>query len=186
MGRKGPPSRLEVAGEGAACPPLLLPLFLHLAHPGHKGTHALHTCPPSLALALGGGVGRKQSSPTAVEPHPAQAKHPLSTLGTFETLDMGSVPILQMKKQRPCVQWPFLSSSDGKESACDAGDTGSIPGSGRSPGGGNGNPTPIFLPGESHGQRSLVGYSPEGRKEADTTATDSFTFASLRRGERQG
>ena len=30
-------------------------------------------------------------------------------------------------------------------------------------------PTPIFLPGESHGQRSLVGYSPWGRKESDTT-----------------
>ena len=30
-------------------------------------------------------------------------------------------------------------------------------------------PTPIFLPGESHGQRSLPGYSPWGRKESDTT-----------------
>ena len=30
-------------------------------------------------------------------------------------------------------------------------------------------PTPVFLPGESHGQKSLVGYSPQGRKELDTT-----------------
>ena len=30
-------------------------------------------------------------------------------------------------------------------------------------------PTPVFLPGESHGQRSLVGYSPRGHKELDTT-----------------
>ena len=30
-------------------------------------------------------------------------------------------------------------------------------------------PTPAFLPGESHGQRSLVGYSPWGRKELDMT-----------------
>ena len=30
-------------------------------------------------------------------------------------------------------------------------------------------PTPVFLPGESHGQRSLAGYSPRGRKESDTT-----------------
>jgi len=30
-------------------------------------------------------------------------------------------------------------------------------------------PTPVFLPGESHGQRSLGGYSPRGRKELDTT-----------------
>ena len=29
--------------------------------------------------------------------------------------------------------------------------------------------TPVFLPGESHGQRSLVGYSPQGHKELDTT-----------------
>ena len=51
----------------------------------------------------------------------------------------------------------------------DAGDVGLIPGSGRSPGGGNGKPTPIFLSGESHGQRSLAGYSPKGCKETDTT-----------------
>ena len=30
-------------------------------------------------------------------------------------------------------------------------------------------PTPVFLPGESHGRRSLVGYSPWGRKESDAT-----------------
>ena len=30
-------------------------------------------------------------------------------------------------------------------------------------------PTPVFLPGQSHGQRSLVGYSPWGRKETDMT-----------------
>ena len=30
-------------------------------------------------------------------------------------------------------------------------------------------PTPVFLPGESHGRRSLVGYSPRGRKELDAT-----------------
>ena len=32
-----------------------------------------------------------------------------------------------------------------------------------------GQPTPVFLPGESHGWRSLVGCSPWGRKESDTT-----------------
>ena len=30
-------------------------------------------------------------------------------------------------------------------------------------------PTPVFLPGKSHGQRSLAGYSPKGHKESDTT-----------------
>jgi len=43
--------------------------------------------------------------------------------------------------------------------AGDIRDAGSIPGSGRCPGGGHGNP-PVFFPGESHGQRSLVGCSP--------------------------
>ena len=60
-----------------------------------------------------------------------------------------------------------------KESACNAGDSGDvglIPGSGRSPSGGHGNPFQYsFLPGEPHGQRTLVAYSPLGRKESDTT-----------------
>ena len=53
--------------------------------------------------------------------------------------------------------------------AGDVRDAGSILGSGRSPGGGPGIPTLVFLPGESQGQRSLVGYSPRGRKESDRT-----------------
>ena len=63
----------------------------------------------------------------------------------------------------------FPGSSEGKESDCNAGDQGAIPGLGRSPGEGNGKPTPVFLPGESHGQRRLMGYSPWGHKSSDTT-----------------
>ena len=37
-------------------------------------------------------------------------------------------------------------------------------------------PTPVFLPGESHGQRSLVGYSPRGRKESGMTERLHFHF----------
>ena len=37
-------------------------------------------------------------------------------------------------------------------------------------------PTPVFLPGESHGRRSLVGYSPWDRKESDTTEQLQFHF----------
>jgi len=44
--------------------------------------------------------------------------------------------------------------------ARDIRDAGLIPGLGRSPGGGHGNPTSVFLPAESCGQRSLAGYSP--------------------------
>ena len=49
------------------------------------------------------------------------------------------------------------------------GNVGSIPGSERSPCRKKWQPTPVFLLGESHGQRSLVGYSPWGHKESDTT-----------------
>ena len=40
-------------------------------------------------------------------------------------------------------------------------------------------PTPVFLPGESHGRRSLVGYSPRGRKESNTTERLHFHFFTL-------
>ena len=53
-------------------------------------------------------------------------------------------------------------------SAGDIRDVGSIPVSGRSPGGGRGKPLQYSLPKKSNGQRSLVGYSPWGRKESDT------------------
>ena len=53
--------------------------------------------------------------------------------------------------------------------AGDTGDTGSIPGLGRFPWRKKWLPTPGFLPGESNGQGSLVGYSPWGHKESDTT-----------------
>ena len=39
------------------------------------------------------------------------------------------------------------------------GEKGPIPGSGISPGEGHGSPTPVFLPGKPHGQRSLAGYN---------------------------
>ena len=60
----------------------------------------------------------------------------------------------------------------GKESACNAGasgDAGSVPGLGRSPGGGHGHPLQYSCLENPHGQRSLAGYSPRGRKESDTT-----------------
>ena len=61
-----------------------------------------------------------------------------------------------------------LNKSEVKASASTEGDPGSIPGSGRFPWRRKWQSTPVFLPGESHGRRSLVGYSPRGRKESDT------------------
>ena len=56
-----------------------------------------------------------------------------------------------------------------KNLSANARDMGSIPGLGISPGRGNGHPIPVFLPGKYHGQQSLIGYSPCGHKESDTT-----------------
>ena len=77
---------------------------------------------------------------------------------------------------------PFITigkshSSDGKVSVYNAGSPGSIPGLGRSPGEGNGNPLQYYCLEKSHGQRSLVGYSPWGRKESDTTEPLHFPLS---------
>ena len=67
------------------------------------------------------------------------------------------------------VEKGFPGGVDGKESVCNAGDLGLIPGSGRYPGEENSSPTLVFLPGESHGQEIMVGYSPCSHKELDTS-----------------
>ena len=59
--------------------------------------------------------------------------------------------------------------SAGRESASNAGDLGLIPGRGRALGGGHGNPLQYSCLENPHGQRSLTGYSPWGRKQSDTT-----------------
>ena len=63
----------------------------------------------------------------------------------------------------------FPDGSDGKESTCSVGDPGSIPGSGRSPGEGNDNPLQCSCLENPMNRGSLVGYSPWGHKESDTT-----------------
>ena len=74
------------------------------------------------------------------------------------------------------LSWPLLvtfefappqSGSDGKESACSA--PGFDPWVGKSRWRRDWQPTPVFLLGEFHGQRSLAVYSPWGHKEFDTT-----------------
>ena len=63
----------------------------------------------------------------------------------------------------------FPVVSDSRESACNVGDLGSIPGSGRSPGGGHGNPLHYSCQENRHGPTSLVGYSSWGHSEPDMT-----------------
>ena len=72
----------------------------------------------------------------------------------------------------------FPSGTDGKESACNVGDLGSIPGLERSPGGGHGNPLQYSCLKKSHGQSSLVGYSPWGCKEFDMTERLTLSLSS--------
>ena len=75
----------------------------------------------------------------------------------------------------------FPGSADGKESACSAEDLGSIPKLERSPAEEN-VCTPLhLLPGKSHAQRRLVGYSPWSHKESDMTKwlTHTHTFRQM-------
>ena len=68
-----------------------------------------------------------------------------------------------------CLSHDDSGGSCSKKSACNMGDLGTIPGLGRFPWRREWIPTPLFLPGEFHGQRGLVGYSLWSRKESDMT-----------------
>ena len=80
--------------------------------------------------------------------------------------------------QKIKIDLGFPGGSDGKASACNVGDPGSIPGLGRSPRRRKWQSTPPLLPGKSHGRRRLIGYSPWGRKESDTTERLDFILSS--------
>ena len=71
----------------------------------------------------------------------------------------------------------------GQELACDAEDLGSIPGSGRSPGEGHGNPPQYSC---LDGQRRLAGYSPWDPKESDTTKRLTHTHKQLSTSQKEG
>ena len=63
----------------------------------------------------------------------------------------------------------FPGGSDSKESSCNSGDLGLIPGLGRSPGEGHGNPLQYSCLENPHGERSLTGAAVNGVTESDTT-----------------
>ena len=73
-------------------------------------------------------------------------------------------------------QTGFPGGSEVKASAWNAGDPGPDPWIRKIPWRRKWQPTPVILPGESHGGRSLVGYSPWGPKEFDTTEWLHFHF----------
>ena len=74
------------------------------------------------------------------------------------------------------VRMGFPGSSDGKASAYNVGDPGSIPGSGRSPREGNGNPLQYSCLENPMDGGAWGGYSPWGRKESDKTEWLHFHF----------
>ena len=73
----------------------------------------------------------------------------------------------------------FPGGAEVKASAFNVGDLGSIPGLGRPPWRRKWQPTPIFLSGESHGRRSLVGYSPWVAKSWTRLSDFTFTFTTV-------
>ena len=73
----------------------------------------------------------------------------------------------QFKDRKLHTRQGFPDGSEGKESASNPGDLGWVPGLGRSPGGGHGNPFQYSCLENPHGQRSLVDCSPWGCKELD-------------------
>ena len=91
-----------------------------------------------------------------------------------------STKILSRKNTAPNERIKFPGASDGKESYCNEGDLGLIPGLGRSPGGGHGNSLQYSCLENPHGQRSLAGYCPWGRQESDMTEQLSIAHKSKR------
>ena len=91
----------------------------------------------------------------------------------WETATRHAPALESLRNQCVCASHVILSGcpggSDGKESACSAGGPKFDPWAWKVPWRRKWQSTPVFLPGEFHGQRSLVGYSPRGRKESDTT-----------------
>ena len=84
------------------------------------------------------------------------------------------------KKPTPKTTKGFPSSSDGKESACNAGDPGSIPGSGRSPGEGNGYPLQYSCLENSMDRGAWWLHSMELQSVRHDWAANTFTFKTLK------
>ena len=124
------------------------------------------------------GLGGVFSSPSS-----HRAAHKLITLGKL--LNLSGLGLYKYKTQiikrtyNTLSKLGYFGSSDGNESACNAGDLGLIPAVGKIPWRREQLPTPVFWPGEFHGQRSLVGYSPWSHKELDTAERLSLSLYHL-------
>ena len=97
-------------------------------------------------------LGRASLVAQLLKNPPAMQKTPVQFLGWKDNLEKDRLPIP--------VFLGFPGGSDSKESAFNVGDLGLIPGLGRSPGEGQGNPFQYSCLENPHGWRSLVVYSP--------------------------
>ena len=92
----------------------------------------------------------------------------IQLLGLGKRMESGLCLVLRLTWWGTSSTWSFLGGSVVKNTAAKVGDSGYIPGSGKSPGEENGNPLQFF-PGKSHGQRSLVATVHGVTKESDIT-----------------
>ena len=97
-------------------------------------------------------------------------KRSVSLLGLLWTL----YRVCGLKKEKQYWRG-FLRGATGKDPACQCRRRGFHSWVGKISWEGREQPTPAFLPGQSHGQRSLAGYSPWGRKELDTPEATQHT-----------
>ena len=115
-----------------------------------------------------------------IDPHTYVWTHRICSTEKYLKVNSGLwvIMIFQCKlnlSQRIYI-WGFPGGSAGKESTCSVGNLGLIPGLGRSPGEGNGNPLQYSCLENPKDRGSLVGYSPRGHKESDTTERLHFLF----------
>ena len=96
------------------------------------------------------------------------AKNPPAMQETLVPSWVGKIPWRRNRLPTP-VFMGFPGGSDGKESACNAGNLGSVPGLGRYPGRRHDNPLQYSFLENPHGQKNLASYSPWGHKESDMT-----------------
>ena len=97
----------------------------------------------------------------------------------------GAARVILFFRGGVCLARGFPGGSDSKESACNSGDLGSIPGSGRSPEEGNGNPLWYSCLESSMDRGAYTGYSPWGHKELHMTdRLTLFPFSCLARDQR--
>ena len=84
---------------------------------------------------------------------------------------------ITMEVSLPNIFYTIYGGSDGKSICLQLRRPGFDPWVGKIPWRRKWQPTPVLLPWKSHGRRSLVGYSPWGRKESDTTKQLHFHFS---------